>query len=179
MSNSRESGRNITAPDKTNKNWLTGSQSREISRELKGQDQLIFQILVATGQRFSRINNLKWESFNARMRTLTFGSVTCRIAKSTADGLAKMRADADGEGSRIFNTTYKPVWNRTSRVYFKVGIDQAIGCIRRARLTFARRHYLVYRDKCRLAQAMGIRSTRWIDKSLFEVSGPPPCLIIF
>ena len=41
------SGRNISTPDKSNKNWLTGSQSREISRELKGQDQLtLFQILV-------------------------------------------------------------------------------------------------------------------------------------
>ena len=179
MSKKIEKGRNITTPRKIEKHWLTGSQSREISRELKGQDRLIFQILVSCGQRFSRINDLKWESFNAKLRTLNFGLITFRIPVATALALEKMRANAVGEGSRIFSTTYKPVWHRTSSVYYKLGIDQSVGCIRKARLTFARRHFIYYRNKVSLAFCMDLKSIRWIDKSVFKVNGPTPCLIQF
>ena len=135
--------------------------------------------MVATGQRFSQITKTTWQGLNAGLATLDFGGHTRRIPVATARDLAELRKSAVAGDKPIFKMKYKKTWNQVSRAYFKAGIRQNAGCLKMAKLTYARRHFETYRNKTRLARDMGLTTARWIPKAVFQFSGPPACLVQF
>ena len=166
--------------DKTaHKIWLNSGEIKALSDHLSGEARLIFQIMVSTGQRFSRIKKTKWHGFNAGLATLDFAGQNRRLPVATARALAELRKTAVSGETPIFKMQYKQVWNQVSKAYFKAGIKQSAGCLKMAKLTFARRHFETYRNKARLARDMGLTTARWIPKAVFQFSGPPACLVQF
>lgn len=172
--------KNQTSINKTaSKVWLTDAELKALSNLITGQPKIIFQLMIATGMRFRAIKKTRWDSFNSRLATLDIDGVKCRLPVATAEALEGLRETAKSEDSPIFKVGYKTAWDKTSRAYFKLGIEQKHGCLKIAKWTFARRHYEAYRNKTHLAKAMGLTTTRWIPKKVFEYSGPQACLVQF
>ena len=167
--------RNITA----SKYWLSQAELEAISGQLSGEAKLIFQIMVATGQRFSHIKEATWQGFNANLATLDFKGLNTRLPVATTEGILALREKALSENSKIFKTQYKRVWDKVSRVYFKLGIEQKVGCLKLAKLTYARRHFETFQNKSKLARDMGLTTTRWLPKEIFKYSGPCASLVQF
>ena len=163
----------------TKKYWLSQAELEAVCSLLSGEAKLIFMLMSSTGQKFSDIVELKWQAFNAKMETLDFGGLNFRIPTAAAEGFLALRENAQSENEVIFKSAYKPVWNRVSRSYFKLGIDQDCGVLKLAKLTFARRHYETYRNKSSLARAMRISTPRWIPKQVFDFQGPCASLVQF
>lgn len=163
----------------TKKYWLSQAELEAISGQLSGEAKLIFQIMVATGQKFSHIKENTWDAFNAKLDTLDFDGMNFRLPVATSQALMALREKARSGNSEIFKAEYKQVWGRVSRAYFKLGISQDCGVLKLAKLTFARRHYETYRNKSRLARAMGLSTARWMPKEVFNISGPCASLVQF
>lgn len=171
----RQAGRDKTA----HKVWLSDREIKALSDNLSGEARIIFQVMVATGQRFSRIKKTTWDGLNAELSTLDFGGHNRRLPVATARALAELRKTATSGETPIFKMQYKQAWNQVSRAYFRAGIRQNAGCLKMAKLTYARRHFETYRNKSRLARDMGLTTARWIPKAVFQFSGPPACLVQF
>ena len=161
------------------KYWLTHKELTDISEHLHGEAKLIFQIMVATGQSFANIKETKWGYINPLLSTLNINAVHYSIPLATSKALTTLREQAESETSLIFKQVYRSVWNQASKVYFKLGIDQSHGVLKLPKWTFARLHFKTYRNKAKTAKAMGLTTTRYIPKPVFQNIGPEPCPIQF
>lgn len=176
MQTQRQKGINKTAP----KLWLSQSEIQAVSQAIQGtQARLIFQIMVATGQKFSRIKETQWLAFNKRLNTLDFNNHNTCLPDTTALELSILRQTAKAEDCPIFSISYRQAWQQVSRAYFKVGIEQTAGPLKLAKYSFARRHYETYQNKKKLADDMGLTTARWIPKQVFNYTGPTACLVQF
>ena len=135
--------------------------------------------MVSTGLRFTALGETKWLSFNHNLCTLDFDNNNKVIPVATATDLLKMRDRAESENELIFTHNYKQVWDKVSRVYFKLGIEQSPGCLKKAKWTFARRHWLTFKNKTHLAKSMGLTTARCIPKIVFNQRGPNRCMFQF
>lgn len=172
----KNKGSNKTTPGKY---WLTNNELANISTALYGESKLIFQIMVATGQTFEKIADLKWDCLNTRLSTIKTSGEHYIIPEKTAIALDALREKAESETSLIFKQNYKQTWIHVSKVYFALGIDQSAGVLKLAKWTYARLHFQTYRNKTSLAKAMGITTCRHIPKQVFNITGPTPCLVQF
>ena len=166
-----------TAPVNQRKFWLSEPEYRQISKHLSGESKALFQLLLTTGQQFRKLQEIRWHSFNARLGTIDLGDRVANIPIETANTMDQLRDKAISESSHIFSMLYKNCWWHVSQVYFKLGICQKAGCLKLPKFTYARKHFDIYRNKTRLAKDMGLTTTRWIPKPVFQTSGESGCLI--
>ena len=163
----------------TKRVWLNDKETLAISQALSGEAKLIFQLMASTGLRSTGLFETKWLSFNHKLCTLQVKGNNTIIPVATSDALLELRESAESEDQMIFSHTYKMVWDKVSRTYFRLGIEQSPGCLKKAKWTFARRHWLTYKNKTHLAKAMGLTTARCIPKIVFNTPGPGRCMFQF
>ena len=159
--------------------YLTDNELKMLSNQLTGESCLVFMLMVSTGRRFREIKKIRWSSFNSLLNTLEIAGVNFNIPVACGLLISSLREQALSENSPIIKKSYKQVWDKTSRAYFSLGISQDYGILKRARLTYCRKHYQLYRNKARLARDLGVTTTRWIPKPVFEIKNTQPCLVQF
>ena len=160
--------------------WLNSSQIKSISNKLKGESKLTFQLMVATGQRFNDLNEVKWRDFSFKNSTMKIGNIVCRIPFATSKILKNLKRDRGGESDNfVFQKKYLPIWKSTSTSFYRLDIDQKMGVFKILKYTFARRHYLIYRCKKRLAKDMNLTSVRRLPNEIFKTNNLPICLVQF
>lgn len=163
----------------TMKYWLSEKEYLSLSGQLSGETKIIFQLILSTGQQFKRLKKLQWSVFNSRLATLNVGDRVCKIPVATALSLDNLRNNAESEDSPIFTIQYNQAWWQASRAYYSLGIDQTAGCLKLPKFTFARKHFEIYKNKAKLARDLGLSTTRWIPKQVFQTTGQSGCLIQF
>ena len=159
--------------------WLTDNELKTLSDLLKGEAQIILQITSGTGVKYSKIAKSRWHSFNKTTGTLILNGVARKLPNETVNLLLALRENAKSENDLIFKLIYKKCWEKLSRVYYKAGICQKLGCFKLLKWSFARRHFTIHRSKTKLAEAMGLRTVRWLPKEIFNITNPSPCLVQF
>ena len=177
-----ESGRGGTNRQKSRstKCWLNSKQIKAISDKMRGEAKIVFQLMTSTGQRFNDLAEVKWEDCNFKASTIKIGNVLCRIPFVTSKILKRLKKSRGGEsGDYIIKKRYQPIWKTTSTTFYALDIDQEFGCLKRAKMTFARRHFLIYKCKKKLAQAMNLSSVRRLPAEIFKTNNLPICLVQF
>ena len=175
MSTIQKKGINKTAP----KFWLSQAEILSINDHLNGQPKLLFQIMVATGLQFSHIRETKWSGFNALLNTLEINGQNKKLPLATAKALLALRKTALAEDDNVFSVCYEYTWGRVSRACYALDIEQGKGVLKLAKWTYARRHFETFKSKKRLATDMGLTTTRWIPKQVFQYQGPTASLFQF
>ena len=159
--------------------WLSSTEFKQVSDFLNGDTRLIFQIIVATGHRVLKIRETTWDCFNASTQTLQINRVNCKLPLATTKALFEKRVQAQSESDKIFKLSYKTIWDKTSRAYFALNIDQGPGCLKLAKYSFARRHFQEFGNKSQLARDLGLTTARFIPNAVFQNVGHKPHFIQF
>ena len=150
--------------------WLTDSQIRDISGELalaqNPQHLISFQLLLSTGQKFSRLAKARWGAFNARLGIIRIGDRSIRLPANLAQGLEGLRESALAEDDPILTIKYKKFWAVLEKVCVRLGIEPS--GVLSLRNTFALRHWQAYQSRARLREDLGLSSLRHLPKEIFQ-----------
>ena len=150
--------------------WLSDTEIKAISAELElshnPEHLIIFQLLLCTGHKFSRLAKVTWGEFNARLGILYLGDRAVRLPDTVAKGLLGLREFATGEDKPIIKTRYKKFWEALERVCNRLGIEQTgVLCLRN---TFALKHWTAYQSRAKLRHDLGLTSLRHLPKEIFQ-----------
>lgn len=178
----RQTGRDISPSGKTPRFWLSEVELKQVIGILKHTETRVLAMLVSSlGFKYSDFTDLKWSCLNAVTGDLFIKGAYRALPKQALTELLALREQATAEDALIFKTLYKNAWHRVSGAFYKADICQAKGVFRLLKWSYCRLHFLKYRSKKRLAKAIGIRSTRYLPRAIFEIKAlaSQPCLIEF
>ena len=157
----------------TKKYWLTEAECRQIANDLTGQARLIFLIIINTGKRFTKTKARVWGDYNNLRSTLSYDGVLKRLPKAVNRALGESREESISEDDYIFKMAYRGFWDKITRRLYKFNIPHGYGVTKMLRMTFARKHFEIFRSKKRLMQDIGVSTLRHYPKAVFKISGPP------
>ena len=157
------------------RSYLTDAQISKIADTLDqsyNQKYLIgFYLCLVSGQKFTHLKRLKWDSYNGRMALIRMGDRTIRLPKKLNQKIDKLRDKARSEKSLIMPIQYKIFWSNLDKIGIEMGIHK-MGVLK-LRNTFARRHYARYQNKHQLKQALGLSSLRYIPDDIWRAKKEP------
>ena len=167
--------KNLSKRAETKQLWLTDSQIKglvgELAKCLNPQHLIAFELLLLTGQKFSRLAKVKWGDFNARLGIIYLNDKAVRLPVATAKLLKELRESAQSETAPILTIKYKKFWHYLERACLNLGIEQS--GVLTIRNTFARRHFETYQSRARLKSDLGLYSLRYLPKEIFQAKPLP------
>ena len=161
--------------------WLENRQIEQISERLGNirsvqypyQYQLIFNLLILTGEKFSRLEkSLMWGDLNLATGVMRLNGRVISIPQHTISILKKLRETAISETSLVIKVKYKKFWSKFARACVQIGIgEQGVLILRN---TFIRKHFLTFQSLKRLKADLNISTLKYLPKKLFENIKPIP-----
>ena len=158
------------------KSWLGGDDLEKLISFLKTRKNpihlIITQIVLNTGIKFENLNKAQWDDFNSIKRTIRLRNKTIKLGKKLSDKIYQLRSKARSGNALIFDICFHSHW-RMLRCALDSQFIENTNPYKSIRYAFIRNHWLHFRDKKMLADALGIKRLRKLPKDLFEIPTLP------
>ena len=155
--------------------WLSDKQIRDIAGFLSSlknrENHIIFGLLLCTGQKFSRLAKVQWDSYNARLRIIRVGDRAIKLTESVATGIEGLRQEAKGESEPIIKMKYKKFWQNLETACDRLGIEPS--GVLSLRNTFAMKHWQTHNSRSKLMDDLGLTTLRSLPKEIFQTRPAP------
>ena len=152
--------------------WLSNAEIQAILSELarleNPEPQAIFQLLLVTGQKYSKIQRAIWDNYNSNLNILQINNRQILLPEKLIKLLDYMRSFATSENQKIIKYSYHKFWWFFSGLCLKLKLRNSKIGIYLIRNTYAHRHFQFYKNKKKLALDMGLSTTRYLPNEIFK-----------
>ena len=151
--------------------WFSKQEIKAVLTELEQvanvQYSLIFKLLLATGQKYSRLAKTPWGNFNSRLGILYLkNGRSVFLPDNTAQELSEYRETAKSELEPIIKLQYKKFWEKLEGICVRLDIKKS--GVLTVRNTFAFEHWKTHKSKHKLQSDLGLSSLRYLPKEIFQ-----------